>query len=84
MNSILLVMHRTEINNTFDRLMKSCPHGQPNHQCPFEAYRHLQKDGVDDVSAICSLGNKHIMVNYHKVCSKIRTPGIKEPVLKVV
>ncbi|MFW6277372.1 MAG: hypothetical protein ACOC1J_01780 [Prolixibacteraceae bacterium] len=77
-------MQSTEINKTFDRLMESCPHNQPNHQCPFEAYRDLQRNGMDDVSAICSLGNKQLMVNYHKVCNKIRTRNIKEPVLKAV
>lgn len=77
-------MQNSIINKTFDKLVKSCPHGEANLQCPFEVYRSFKRDGFSDITDICSLHNKELMLKYHAVCNKIRTKAMEKEVRKAV
>lgn len=60
--------------------MDSCPHGEPDQQCPIQSYRNFRNLGLEDIVEICSYGNKLLMVNYHNVCNKIRSRHVEENV----
>ena len=60
--------------------MERCPHDEPDHQCPIQAYRNFKNQGLEDIAEICSYGNKLLMVNYHNVCNKIRTRHMQESI----
>ncbi len=65
-------MQDSDINKAFNKLVKSCPHGKPNPQCPFEIYRSMNEE-LFAVAETCSDDNKEIMLNYHKICHRIRS-----------
>jgi len=65
------------INQSFNKIVESCPHSESNPQCPFETFRNLKNMGFPGVTDVCSLPDKELMLSYHSVCNKIRTSNLK-------
>ena len=59
-----------EINLHFNDLVKSCPHGKSNTNCPFDFFRNI--GGELEINEIFSDHNKYLMLKYHKVCNGLR------------
>lgn len=76
-------MQETEINNSFNELIKCCPHGESNPQCPFEFFRGINRKDLD-ITEICSVQSKQLMLDYHRTCNKIRTREWQKEISRAV
>lgn len=63
-------MTNEEVNKQFNNLLKRCPHGKSNANCPFDFFRNI--DGEFEINEIFSDHNKYLMLQYHKVCNGLR------------